>query len=163
MKKQNGLTLIELMITTIILVILASAAVPSMKGLFDRSNRDIAGPAFEKTVKLARSEAIQRSQTVRISPTSGSNDWSQGWRIDLIVSSDPIVLQLIRSFDPLPGTTVFTSDTFDGNTPLDVLPNGQASLVGNFTLSQAGCSAGDINTYSVLLSGTLNRRVTPCP
>jgi type IV fimbrial biogenesis protein FimT len=162
MKKQTGLTLIELMVTTIILVIMASVAVPSMKSFLDRGNFSVIGPIFEKSVKLARTEAIQSSQTVRISPSSGSNDWSQGWSISLVTGPNPTDLQLIRTFDEMPGDAIFTSDTFDGNTVLDILPTGQAAIIGNFSLNKAGC-VGDIYTYNLLLSGIINRSVNPCP
>ena len=68
MKKQTGLTLIELMVSTIILALLMAVALPSMKSMLDRGNFKPIGRSFEKAVKYARSEAINRSQTVRISP-----------------------------------------------------------------------------------------------
>jgi type IV fimbrial biogenesis protein FimT len=162
MKKQTGLTLIELMAVTVILIVMVGMAVPGMQSLFDRKNLSVVGPIFEKTIKLARSEAVQRTQVVRIIPTSGSNDWSQGWSINLVNGPNPGDLQLIRTFDALPGSTVFTSDTFDGSTPFDILPNGQASLPSRFTLNEEGCTS-NIYTYDVLLSGILDRDVNPCP
>jgi type IV fimbrial biogenesis protein FimT len=162
MKKQTGMTLIELMVTVIILAIMVGIGVPSMKSLLDRKNLNVVGPIFEKSIKLARSEAIQRTQIIRIIPISGTSDWSQGWSINLVTGPNATDTQLIRTFDALPGNSIFTSDTFDLNTPLDILPNGQASLLGNFTLNKQGCT-DDIYTYSMLLSGILNRNVTPCP
>lgn len=162
MKKQTGLTLIELMIATIILTIMVSVAVPSMKSFLDRGNFSVIGPLFEKTVKLARTEAVQRTQTIRISPNSGNSDWSQGWSIYLVTGPSSSDVQLIRTFDAVPGDAVFTSATFDGSTNLDILPNGQAALIGSLTLNKAGC-IGDIHTYNILLSGIVNRSVTPCP
>ena len=162
MKKQTGLTLIELMVSTIILAIMVSAAAPSMKSFFDRGNISVVGPIFEKTIKLARSEAIQRSQTVRISPISVSSNWANGWRIDLVTGPNPADVSLIRTFEALPGDTVFTSDDFDGNTALDILPSGQAVNLGDFELSQSGCVGGEKYIYSLLLSGILDRSVIPC-
>ncbi|MFY0700783.1 MAG: GspH/FimT family pseudopilin [Bermanella sp.] len=162
MKKQTGLTLIELMAVTAILSIMVGFAVSGMKSLLDRQNLSVVGPIFEKTIKLARSEAVQRTQVVRITPSSGTNDWSQGWSINIVNGPNPGDLQLIRTFDALPGNTVFTSDTFDGSTPFDILPNGQASLPSRFTLSEEGCT-NKIYTYDVLLSGILDRNVSPCP
>lgn len=162
MKKQTGLTLIELMVSTIILTIMVAAAAPSMKSFFDRGNISVVGPIFEKTIKLARSEAIQRSQTVRISPISGSSNWANGWRIDLVTGPNPTDVSLVRTFDALPGSSVFSSAVFDGNTSLDILPNGQAATLGNFELSQSGCVGGKKYIYSLLLSGILDRSVITC-
>ena len=162
MKKQAGLTLIELMVSTIILALLMAVALPSMKSMLDRGNFKPIGRSFEKAVKYARSEAINRSQTVRISPLDGSSDWSKGWRIDAITQANPLVLTLIRTFDEIPGDSIFTSDTFDGDTFFDILPNGQAALIGNFTLSPANCSGGKTYTYSILLSGIIDRSESPC-
>ena len=168
MKKQTGFTLIELMVATIILVILVSTAGPSLKSTLDRGNFKSIGPFFEKSLKYARSEAIQRGQTVQVRPiinadSVNSFDWSGGWRIEVIVQSDPLTLEVIRTFDSIPGETEFTSDTFNDITPLEISPSGQATLVGSFNLNQAGCKVGKIYTYSVLLSGNLNRSTSPCP
>lgn len=164
MKKQTGMTLIELMTATVIIVIMAAVATPFMKTLLDRSNLKVVGPIFEKSIRFARSEAIQRSQTVRLSPLSASSDWSQGWRIDAVTNSNlpSETLQLIRTFDALPGDTSFTSKTFNGTTTkLDILPNGQTPILGTFTLNKAGC-IGDKYTYNLLLSGILIRSVSSC-
>lgn len=163
MKKQTGLTLIELMIATIILTIMVSVAVPSMKSFLDRGNRSTIGPIFEQSVKLARSEAIQRSQTVSITPISGTSDWSQGWRIEAIDNStSPPTPILVRIIDELPGNFTFTSAL----TTFSIRANGQSSTVGSFTLSlpnddNTSC-IGNIDTYNLLLSGLLSRSVTPC-
>ncbi|NVK38522.1 MAG: GspH/FimT family pseudopilin [Gammaproteobacteria bacterium] len=163
MKKQIGMTLIELMVAIVILAIMASVAVPSMKSFFDRNNLKVVGPIFEKSLQLARSEAIQRSQTVRLTPKGNGKDWSQGWNISLVTGPNPADVQLIRTFDPLPGNPAFVSDTYDATTPLDILPNGQASLIGGFTLNLSGCPDDKMYNYNVLLSGILNRSVTACP
>jgi type IV fimbrial biogenesis protein FimT len=164
MKKQTGMTLIELMVAAIILVIMASVAVPSMKSFLDRGNLKVVGPIFEQSIKLARSEAIQRNQTVRVSPLSNNADWSQGWRIDLVTGPNPSDIELIRTFDALPGQPVFTSDTFDGSPGIELLPNGQASLIGGFSLNAADCTGGKKYLYNLMLSGLLNRSVTStCP
>jgi type IV fimbrial biogenesis protein FimT len=165
MKKQTGMTLIELLISTIILVTMVSVAVPSMKSFFDRGNLSVIGPIFEKSVKLARTEAIQRSQTIRITPKSGNSDWSQGWDIEAIVNPDPInpVIVQIRSIDALPGTPVFSSNVFDNNNRFEIFPNGQASLIGDFRLHRQNCEGGKTHVYSLLLSGLLSRNEISCP
>lgn len=162
MKKQTGMTLIELMVATIILAIMVGVAVPAMKSQLDAGNFSVIGPIFEKSVKLARTEAIQSSQNVRITPNSNTNDWTQGWSIELITGPNPADFQLIRTIDAMPGDATFTSDTFDGDTPILIRPNGQTSLIGSFTLQKRNC-LGEIFTYNLLLSGIVDRRSSACP
>ncbi|MFT5594148.1 MAG: prepilin-type N-terminal cleavage/methylation domain-containing protein [Oceanicoccus sp.] len=165
MKKQIGMTLIELMVATAIFIAIVSWAMPSMKFLIDRKNLQVIGPTFERSIRLARTEAIQRSQTVRISPLSGSSDWSKGWRIDAITNPNQLNenLELIRTFDSLSGDPNFSSNIFDGDTKFEIRSDGQASLVGDFTIHLANCEGGKKYIYSVLLSGLLSRNETTCP
>lgn len=135
---QRGLTLIELMIATIILAILTSAAVPAMKSLFDRKSAFASGDFFVKSIKLARIEAIQRGRTVTVITNSLSSDWSQGWSIQF--TDDAGVIQNIRTFPMLPGSPIFTSDVYNGtNSILTILPTGQVTTVGTFDLYYPDC------------------------
>lgn len=65
-RKASGFTLVELMIATMILAILASVALPSF-GAFQRDNRlDSAAQNLNSSVRLARSEAIAKNSFVRV-------------------------------------------------------------------------------------------------
>ena len=82
-ERQKGFTLIELMITLVVLVIVLSLGVPSFvtwikNNRLDTSTRSIAG-----ALKLARSEAISRQSTISISPGTTDNlgNWSNGAHI----------------------------------------------------------------------------------
>lgn len=166
MKKQTGMTLIELMIVTIILVILSTVGVPLMKSFIDNNNLKAFKSTFEKTLTQARAEAVQRGQIVRITPISSSdpdspNDWSKGWSIHLV---DPVTntLELIRTFDSPGQELVFTSDDFGSTTPLEFKPTGQANQSGSFTMNQKDCSGGKRFMFTMLLSGSINRGIVTC-
>lgn len=158
---QKGMTLIELMIATIILAILASAAVPAMKNLFERKSVFAIGDLFVKSIKLARVEAIQRGRTVRVKTTSGTGDWSQGWFIEFTDANNNI--QTIRTFPALPSSPNFTSDEYDGTPNLVILPTGQVSSVGSLDLYYDDCINDQRLGFNILLSGLVQRGVSACP
>ena len=86
MPRSGGFTLVELMIASAVLAILGSLAVPVFTGLLYDSTRSNAVNAFVHTVFLARSEAMNRGETVSICKSSDGNscnntasDWNTGW------------------------------------------------------------------------------------
>ncbi len=159
-KAQKGFTLIELMVATVILAILVSAGVPAMQSLFANKNIKTVGKFFEQSIKLARTEAIQRSAIVRVKPTANSFDWSQGWYLEYTNESGSN--ELIRRFDALPGSPSFDSKEFSQATPLEILPDGQVRNIGTFKLFYQNCTANEVLTYQILLSGILRRAMARC-
>jgi type IV fimbrial biogenesis protein FimT len=86
MERQNGFTLIELMITIVVVSILMATAIPSFMQ-FIKNNR-VTGQAnsFVVSTHLARNEAVKRgagtticSANADLDGCSGSTDWSTGW------------------------------------------------------------------------------------
>ncbi len=155
------------MIVTIILVILSTVGVPLMKSFIDNNNLKAFKSTFEKTLTQARAEAVQRGQTVRITPISASdpdspNDWSKGWSIHLVVDPVTNTLELIRTFDSPGQELVFTSDDFGSATPLEFKPTGQANQSGSFTMNQKDCSGGKRFIFTMLFSGSINRGIVTC-
>jgi len=146
----------------VVLAIMVSVAVPAMKSLFERKNVDEVGKFFERSIKLARTEAINRSAVVRIKPTSGSRDWSLGWFIEYTKADGSA--EVIRTFPALSGELTFDSPTYDGSTVFEILPNGQARTLGAFNLfSPSTCATRGSTTYQVLLSGILQKGAAACP
>ena len=91
MERQQGFTLVELLITIVVVSILLAAAVPSFMQAI--KNNRVAGQANSLVVstQMARNEAVKRgvgtticSANADMDACSGSNDWSGGW----IVFSD---------------------------------------------------------------------------
>jgi type IV fimbrial biogenesis protein FimT len=90
-KAQRGFTVIELMMTIMVLGILLGLAVPSFMETI-RNNRLIAhNNEFIGALNIARSEALKRSDSVSICASAdqltctGANDWGTGW----ILFTDP--------------------------------------------------------------------------
>ncbi|NOQ79557.1 MAG: prepilin-type N-terminal cleavage/methylation domain-containing protein [Gammaproteobacteria bacterium] len=75
---SKGFTLIELMITIVILSILVSIAIPSFQETIRRNTVTATANDLIASLLFARSEAIKREQNVAIIT---SDNWASGWEI----------------------------------------------------------------------------------
>ena len=164
---HNGFTLIELMVTTVILIILLSVGVPGLRSLLTKHNIHSVAPFFAKSVQLARTDAIKRGAIVQVRPTSGSsntdNDWSQGWLIEF--ANTPTTFQTIRTFEALPGSPTFTSTLLNGaaaTNTLVIFPDGYAQTTGTFQMRYDDCVGNNVINYTLFISGVLKKGVAGC-
>lgn len=74
-----GFTLVELMITLVIVGILAAYGVPSVRDMIQAGRLRSASSDFYSALILARSEAIKRRITVTVAPLS--TGWNSGWTV----------------------------------------------------------------------------------
>jgi type IV fimbrial biogenesis protein FimT len=96
--RQQGFSLIELLMGLMITGIVLSLVSPALAALTETNHREEAANSLVAGLRSARSEAITRSQTVMIHAIDG--DWSQGWRIIVDVngkgyedSSNPLLVE----------------------------------------------------------------------
>lgn len=101
-RKNQGFTLIELIVTVSIVAIFASIAVPSFTEIVKRNRISVTTNEFMSNLVLARSEALKRSRTVTLCASanqtscSGSTDFSKGWIVyadcdgDSALTSTPV-------------------------------------------------------------------------
>jgi type IV fimbrial biogenesis protein FimT len=120
MKRPNGFTLIELMVTLAIAVIVLSVGVPSYRGVIMDKRLVSESDQFVTSIKLARSAAVryQRSATVCASTNSddpvpdcaAGADWSNGWIVWVDKDRDAATDagEIIAVFEP-----IYESSTFD--------------------------------------------------
>lgn len=78
-QKNNGFTLIELMITLLVLAIVASIALPSMSSFFDRHRVISAAEELYGVVQQARTESLARSTSIYlVFSADGTSTWRYG-------------------------------------------------------------------------------------
>ena len=85
--RQDGLTMIELMITLAVLAVLLAIGIPSFEGLVASTRVTNATNELLSAFAQARSEAIRRGQRVTIcisangAQCTNAGNWEQGWII----------------------------------------------------------------------------------
>ena len=94
--RARGFTLVELMVTIVVLVVLVSVAVPSFDNIRLSSRLNSYSTDLVAGSQLARSEAIKRNAAVTLCASAngtacGTNgQWEAGW---IVVSNDGRVIQ----------------------------------------------------------------------
>ena len=76
----TGFTIIELMLTMVVLGVMLAIGMPSLVGIMDSQRVKTAASDLHVSLTLARSESIKRNATVQVVPVSAA-DWSQGWSV----------------------------------------------------------------------------------
>lgn len=100
MKSSPGFTLIELMITLVVLAILGTIALPNYRSFVQTQKLRQASYDLMTSLVFARSEAIKRNASVSVTQAAGG--WSNGWS----VSAGAIT---IRTQDPYPSGVSITN------------------------------------------------------
>lgn len=78
--KTNGFTIIELLLTLVVLGVLVAIGMPSMGNLIISQRVKTAASDLHVALTLARSEAIKRNATVQVEPVDTAN-WARGWSV----------------------------------------------------------------------------------
>ena len=173
--KQQGFTLIELMITIGIAVIVMGIAVPSFTTLIENNLIQAKADSVYSAIMLARSESIARNQPVIICKSSdgssctSSGNWEQGWFIyadtnanNVKDSSDPI-LQVYEAF---PTNFLLRPDTAYAN-QLVYQANGSVTSQGTFEFFPPCTSSENATVRQVIISSTgrprRNETTATCP
>jgi type IV fimbrial biogenesis protein FimT len=130
MKKQNGFTLVELLIGLAVASILLTVGIPSFRDFVYNSRLTTEANKFVADIALARSTAIkyQRNAQICVSTSyntttpacTGGTNWGAGWIVwvdkDRNNTIDSANDEVIRVAEPVSGTTTFTSTSRTGFT-----------------------------------------------
>ena len=87
--RQQGFTLIELMVAIAVLAMTISFALPAMEGLIDNAERRSALNNVYHTLSLGRSDAIKSAMPVTICPLNDSDVCTGDWTRPVSVFRDP--------------------------------------------------------------------------
>lgn len=157
--RQPGFTIIELMVTLLVLSILVASAVPSFREL-TRSNRVVAAQNDLVTaMSVARSEAVKQSRAVTVCASadsatcSGNTNWATGWIVTV-----PGV-GLVQAW-PAPGGDITATGTVSS---LNYQAIGTVAAAGVFTLGWSGCTGPRQHQVTVLLVGSPQSVTKNCP
>ena len=126
--RQQGFTLVELMVVLSIAAILFSIAVPNFNEMVERNRREGVMTDFSATIQTARSEAARSNKSVIMcASTDGaqcnSTNWANGWilftdknnnqQFDTGATNDGDILESVRKlatgYTITPTTGEFTS------------------------------------------------------
>lgn len=110
-RRSHGFTMIELMVTLVVLGILLGVGIPSFNTIMLNSRTSGLANDLTSAINLARSEAVKRSAQVTVCPSGNTGDvspscsgtWSDGW----IVIAAGNALRTWRA--PFPGANIVQS------------------------------------------------------
>ena len=80
-QRSHGFTLIELMVTMVILVILGAVATPSLVTFQRNAELTSITNQLVAALNAARGEGMKRNMPSMVTPTDGDDDWGKGWRV----------------------------------------------------------------------------------
>ncbi len=90
--RNQGFTLVELMITLVLAAILLSIGIPSYQSLIQNNRRVTAVNELVSGLHLARNEAFKRNRTVSVCPSADGmicgGSWAAGWLVFVNADAD---------------------------------------------------------------------------
>jgi type IV fimbrial biogenesis protein FimT len=174
-RDQRGFTLLELMVSITVLGILLGLSVPMFRETI-LNNRIVAqNNEFISGLNYARSEAIKRSDTVSLCPSTdgatcaASTNWSTGWIVFADLNADGALngaeLGPTQPMQVGPATTdgiTINSPTFQfiRYTASGMLLGGAA---GTFSLLKTGCAGITARQIGVSVTGRVSTTKVACP
>ena len=139
MHRQDGVTLVELLVTLAVIGILVGVVFPGFRGLIDRNGMTTAANSMVLAINYARSEATRGAGDVRVLPRDSSdatNEWGQGWTVERGTGA---AAEVLRVFEPIANALAF--DGVGGVTELRF--NNQGLLADGVGRTLNLCLAGD--------------------
>ena len=163
--RQQGFTIIELMITVALIAVIAGIGIPSFRDVIAKNRVVSSINEFHQGLRLARSEAVKRNDTIVFCASSDqatcSGTWGNGWLIYHDADGDNTVdaNEVVRVGDAVSGGF---SLTFTGNTTsISFLARGLVSdgVNGTFKLCDSEGVAQRARGIVLLATGSTRRSI----
>lgn len=106
---SGGFTLIELMITVLVVAVLLGIGVPSFRSLIVDQRMRAVSTDLRIALNTTRSEAVKRNRSVILEPSAAG--WGGGWSIPNPDPNDPMILNHVAASGITingPGSVTFT-------------------------------------------------------
>ena len=188
MLRQNGFTLVELMVTLAVFSVLMVIAVPSFNTQIQNNRSQALGEDFTTALKFARSEAVKRGVSVTVcasnaAHTACSGDastWNNGWLalIDNAATTSATISagEILRIWQDLPSNAQISVETTNSpsatGTAISFIRytgTGVLARVNNnvhlkrITAFTPGCTLNGRQELIVGVAGMVNASTTDCP
>jgi len=149
MSHNNGITLLEILITLAIVSILATLGLPSLYSLINNNRLTTVTNQMLGAFYLTRSEAIKRNQRVTMAAKHG--DWKNGWQIFVDADADAVIdpgQRIIFDHPPLHDSISISGNVAHVDSYISYLSSGfsrtlnGALQIGTLTLCSSSARSG---------------------
>ena len=169
MKRQSGLTIVEIMITLAIAGVLLGIALPAFDGFIVQRRLTTQVNAFLLSVQYSRSEATRQGNNVSMIALDASDDtdeWGPGW---CVAVGSPVNCPAVGAVTSLRRFDAMAPNTLTGEGALDTVDrltfNSRGLLVGALggTLDLCGAAGGSGRRISLAATGRASSSEVVCP
>lgn len=161
MKRQSGVTLVELMVVLAIIVVLVAIGMPTYQNITTSYRISAEVNALLGDLQYARAEALKEGQYVTVcaanatlSACSGTTSWQNGW----IVFPNPVPTNTV----PAAGAILHTQQAFRGTHPDTFVATNNVSAITYSREGFANSASGFASTLITLHNPTAVRSYTRC-
>jgi len=166
--KVSGLTLLELLISLLLIAVVLNLAVPGFRELLDRNALQTGADRFFNALLLTRSEALKRNQVAILCKSSDgascttSGNWEQGWLVfaDIDADATPDPNEILRVDDGLREGRSLRVATGDFSNAVNYRTDGTASGTGTFVLCNAKQNLTSAREVEVNITGRPRLKVS---
>ncbi len=167
---EQGMTMVELMITLALIAIIVSLAAPSFSKFVNNNRVTSATNDLIASLNLARTEAIKRNGAVLMRSKNGSANWAGGHRVGVDMHGDGDVVDTVSGEAELlrdiggPHATVTMTNVSSDPTQVSFNATGEVENSHVFTIDSTQAGVCDRNVQlSVAGSTTLTVSTGTCP